>query len=708
MTDELHLSALRCALSTLILSSLICFWGCDDEHSRFTIENLDIGLDEEMSPGQIPPDQGIEQRDMDLVDRDESIPSDMNLESPLSDERGRGIFRQGCPKSGFAHARVLIGPGELEGEAVLANEGDLLLMNDRAAFVIQDPTRPSRTWWYYGGQVVDAVPLNDCQQADEDRLNSLGMVIAEGQVTALDQATLRAFEGVRAEVISEGGGGGEARVRVYGHDAPMWLVEFELLSRAMKAGRPKLKSEELVVEMWIDYILPPDESAIRIEVGVINTLNEPRTLRFSALSFFGDKAHEYRFAPDRLDLGGISLYTGLPWLSAGNLALSMSAANMATAHFAGVDLFIDLTRFISGDRFTPWVGEDGDSPYGADVDRGDVVTWEMSLAVHEKGLSNAGLALAQRYPSPSPSRRHQPQIASMALSTSSAESTELLELLSAVNEGEDPARLTVFQRRSRVELWVFSADGVSLGQLGEHWLSAEALAAGEVNHFSIPGLLKEGETYQVRLNIPGLSELRSERFEYDPDDHEASWPSELSEVNLPPRGGLEIKVFDDQRRPLPATLRLSTLITDESVTPNGFSAHTKGELIHVIEEARVAVAAGRYRYTLTRGFEYEPVYGELEVVGGEVISLEVILRHLNPIDHYLSFDGHVHAGPSPDSDVLIIDRLRGAAAEGVEIVAGTDHEIITDWATHLSPKLKPWVTDKYSYARGAWRLTPRL
>ena len=66
-------------------------------------------------------------------------------------------------------------------------------MNERAAFVIQDPTRASRTWWYYGGQVVDAIPIIDCEQADDDRLNSLGVVVGEGQVTALDQATMRAL-----------------------------------------------------------------------------------------------------------------------------------------------------------------------------------------------------------------------------------------------------------------------------------------------------------------------------------------------------------------------------------------------------------------------------------------------------------------------------------------------------------------------------------
>lgn len=220
----------------------------------------------------LEPDQSLSLIDMSVTKTDQSphdhsLPLDLNStdmvtdgetlpEYPLDENQiGTGIFRKGCPKVGFAHARLLEGPGELSGEAVIADQGDVLLMNERVAFVIQDPTQTSRTWWYYGGQIVDAVPLKNCQQSEEDRLNSLGMVLGEGEITALDQAVMRAFKGERIEIIHDGSGGGEARVRVHGQDAPMWLVEFELLSRAMKAGRPRLRSDELGVSMWVDIYL---------------------------------------------------------------------------------------------------------------------------------------------------------------------------------------------------------------------------------------------------------------------------------------------------------------------------------------------------------------------------------------------------------------------------------------------------------------------
>ena len=76
---------------------------------------------------------------------------------------------------------------------------------------------------------------------------------------------MRAFKGERAEIIHNGDGGDAARVRVYGIDAPIWLVEAELMSMALKAGRPKLKSDELGVELWVDYILEPDDNVIQIE-----------------------------------------------------------------------------------------------------------------------------------------------------------------------------------------------------------------------------------------------------------------------------------------------------------------------------------------------------------------------------------------------------------------------------------------------------------
>lgn len=618
----------------------------------------------------------------------DALLEDAFMESSLLDERGEGIFREGCPRTGFSHARILSERGELKGEHAIADAGDLLLMNARAAFVIQDPSRASRTWWYYGGQVVDAIPIEGCDQADEDRLNSLGIVIGEGQVTALDQSTMRAFEGLSAELISDGRDGGEARVRVYGHDSPMWLVEFELMSRALKLGRPKLRSESLALNMWIDYILPPDESVLHIQVGASNELGEARTLRLATLAFFGDKAHEHLFAPDELNLGGVRLYTGLPWLSAGNLALTLNAAQMATAHFAGVDLFLDLTRFIAGDRFEASIG-DNDEPYS--VDRLDTKTWEMSLSVSSHGLSTAASAFSERYPTPSPGRRHDNSLSTLRVSLAPHEPEELISVINATDTGLTPNSLSLTQRQSRIELWALTSEGDEVGQLGEYWLSQSQLKGEEEIDLPLPGLLLEGEQYQLRLELLGAPSLRSEPFDYTPSEDLTELPAPLRVIQAPPRGVLDIELTNQEGQGIPGTLRLTPIHLSSGETPEGFTAILEPQVFHIIEQSQLALAPGRYQYLVSRGLEYDIKTGEIEVLPATINRLELSLSHLNPTPKRLSFDAHVHAGPSPDSDVLIIDRLRGAAAEGVEIVAGTDHEVITDWAESSTPSLQKWV-----------------
>ena len=459
------------------------------------------------------------------------------------------------------------------------------------------------------------------------------------------------------------------------------------------------------------YILPPDESVIHIEVGATNLLGEARNLRMSMLTFFGDKAFAQRFAPDQLNLGGIRLYTGLPWLSAGNMALSLTAQTMATAHFAGVDLFIDLTRFVTGDRLSALQEESMNLDPVERREQDDTSVWEVSFAVHEFGLSGASIALAKQHPRPSPGRQHQTALLSMNLRPAEQEEGFVQALAS---NGID--HLTVEhlpqQRESRLELWVMQEEVTDegetsineLGHLNEFWLKQFfSFDNPQPQAIDLPfsHLAKTTEQYQLRILIPGIPELRSTLFQanIDPNSLDPEYsdlseliiPEELQYIDLPPRGLLSITVSDENNQKIPATLRLYSLSFPQDTIPDGFTAHPKQELIHIIEEKTVWLPPGNYRYTITRGFEYEGQSGELEILPGELTEQHFILPHLNPIKNYLSFDGHVHAGPSPDSDVLILDRLRGAAAEGVSLVAGSDHEIITDWSQKMDDALTPWV-----------------
>jgi len=86
---------------------------------------------------------------------------------------------------------------------------------------------------------------------------------------------------------------------------------------------------------------------------------------------------------------------------------------------------------------------------------------------------------------------------------------------------------------------------------------------------------------------------------------------------------------------------------------------------------------GRYRAIATAGLldgidEWEiPEEGEAE--HAFVLRREVDLPETTTVDF------HVHAGPSPDSLVPLDERIYSYVAGGVQVLVGTDHNIITDY-----------------------------
>ena len=62
----------------------------------------------------------------------------------------RSPFADGCPRAGLARARTIDRPDlGVWGPGALGDEGDVLLSNDRAAFVITAP-EDDDAYYYYG------------------------------------------------------------------------------------------------------------------------------------------------------------------------------------------------------------------------------------------------------------------------------------------------------------------------------------------------------------------------------------------------------------------------------------------------------------------------------------------------------------------------------------------------------------------------------
>jgi hypothetical protein len=97
------------------------------------------------------------------------------------------------------------------------------------------------------------------------------------------------------------------------------------------------------------------------------------------------------------------------------------------------------------------------------------------------------------------------------------------------------------------------------------------------------------------------------------------------------------------------------------------------------------VPAGSYEVFATAGPEHTLARVELELDAGEVSALELALA---PLDlrppGFLAADLHVHGRASFDSSLPDRDRVLSFVAAGIDVIAATDHDYVTDYRDALA------------------------
>lgn len=270
--------------------------------------------------------------------------------APPVGEVGDGLFLHGCPTAGTSVARELTDVAERPwGPDALAEPGDVMLMNAVAAFVIQGPDDP-RTYYHYGGTPIDAVAVDDCEQAGPEILGEAGFVIGQLDLTDFEASTLHMFRGDTIEVVNDGSDGKAAVVEVHGTDDRFWLIELTLMRRVFEGGGRKLLGDLYGLDVTVRYTLEPDDTVLQIDVELGG---EPATDGFlvGAVVFPSDYTETTAWAAGDLSLGGISLSTGVPWMGSGtatgSTAIAMPGAAMARTEIAGVTALIDVNQSVS-------------------------------------------------------------------------------------------------------------------------------------------------------------------------------------------------------------------------------------------------------------------------------------------------------------------------------------------------------------------------
>ena len=116
--------------------------------------------------------------------------------------------------------------------------------------------------------------------------------------------------------------------------------------------------------------------------------------------------------------------------------------------------------------------------------------------------------------------------------------------------------------------------------------------------------------------------------------------------------------------------------------PHGSSPACNRVLLNPGGTASFATPPGRYAVYATHGPFWTLSRAEVEVRIDETQPVELVLQPLPDLlpEGVVSADLHVHAGASFDSSFPELDRARSFVASGVEVIAATDHDVVTSYA----------------------------
>lgn len=528
-----------------------------------------------------------------------------------------------CEWEGGNYAGVLDRDTPFAGPDALARKGDFILANGVAAFVIQAPNSP-RTYYHYGGIPIDVVALNGCDAAGPEKFGELGFLPGRLNAAEFTSSTLRQFRGDSAEVIADGSDGGDTIVRVKGADDMFWLVDYTLTQQAWNSGKVRPLSGPLGVEITVDYVLHPGSPVLEMRFTVTNTTPNPNQLVLGAAAWPSDQTHALVHNDGNFGFGGFNLQTGVPWFAASSgdaaWAFTFETGSMARTNVSGVEAILDMTQFV-GDPLV----------LGAADSVGESRSFRAFLSVGATDEASAIGPLLQAFPS----------FAGREATTRTLEGT--------VTASEDGRALA----NASIDLQVDRGTN--------DWSTFDRLRTDASGHFSglIPVVPPDARPRRALVHVAG----RPDPAPIALDDA----TSPLPPVVVDPAGGLTVHVRDDGGHDIAA--RISLYDAD---------GHRKYVFFVPPEGGTFPVEPGDYVAAASHGYEFSTVQSALPVPSGDPQTWTVTLRKAMDTTGWLSYDGHVHAGPSPDSDLPLDTRFASVVADGLEVAVHTEHEIIVN------------------------------
>lgn len=96
-------------------------------------------------------------------------------------------------------------------------------------------------------------------------------------------------------------------------------------------------------------------------------------------------------------------------------------------------------------------------------------------------------------------------------------------------------------------------------------------------------------------------------------------------------------------------------------------------------ETSLRVPPGEHRVVVTRGWEWELVDTTVNVVAGQTVELPVELEHSVDSTGWMCADFHIHSYFSADSNDPVVNKVKSAVTDGLEIPVSSEHEWVIDF-----------------------------
>jgi hypothetical protein len=514
--------------------------------------------------------------------------------------------------------------------------GDYFLQNDKIRLLIQAPGRFAETLGF-GGNPINLDFVRAPGEPGETQFGELGPFLNDSHTVNF----------TRIEVVRDGASGGPAVLRAYGHTS---VLDYFNLG-GFVAGLGLLKFDATTpppVDVAATYILLPGATNVRIIYTLYNPT--PAALPLAIGSF--------------TDTGGEVEYFA-PGVGFGEAAVS------------------DIGRIIASAKpLDYWVGQSPKSAFAVLPASAGVANPVQNVGLGIKGL---GVCIYD-----SPSLLDAFAQTNFVVPAKAGRSFETYLLLGA-DAGDVHAqvlklrgKVTGTLRGRVVSAGAGVADArISLMDTSDTPLSVYVSKADG----SFGGELEPG-TYKLVADKVGW--LRSP----DATVTITAGSTVMPELVLPPTARLPFTISDGAGNTLAA--KLSFVGTDPSPPDGRFRDVTKDPLARGL--ARVAytwrgsserdgvleMEPGSYRVVVTHGNEFTRYDAPLELIAGDNPRLTVTLRKVVETPGYLACDFHQHSVNSPDSPTPLRERIVTYLAAGVELIASSDHDYLTDYGPVIS------------------------